>query len=59
VIGIAGGDAGFGILAGGVARLGLGARITLPAIQHLSVSSGNDNQLKIGEKSPKPIGKET
>ena len=34
-------------------------RITLPAIQHLSVSSGNDNRLKIGEKSPKPIGKET
>jgi hypothetical protein len=33
--------------------------ITLPVIQHLSVSSGNDNQLKIGEKSPKPIGKET
>ena len=36
-----------------------GARITLPAIQHLSVSSGNDNWLKIGEKSPKPIGKGT
>jgi len=34
-------------------------RITLPAIQHLSVSSGNNNRLKIGEKSPKPIGKET
>ena len=33
------------------------ARITLPAIQYLSVSSGNDNRLKIGEKSPKPIGK--
>ena len=28
-------------------------------IQHLSVSSGNDNRLKIGEKSPKPIGKGT
>ena len=35
------------------------ARITLLAIQHLSVSSGNDNRLKIDEKSPKPIGKET
>ena len=35
------------------------ARITLPAIQHLSVSSGNANRLKIGEKSPKPIGKGT
>jgi hypothetical protein len=34
-------------------------RIALPAIQHLSVSSGNDNQLKIGEKSPKSIDKET
>ena len=34
-----------------------GARITLPAIQHLSMSPGNDNRLKIGEKSPKPIGK--
>jgi hypothetical protein len=35
-----------------------GAMIILPVIQHLSVSSGNDNQLKIGEKSSKPIGKE-
>ena len=35
------------------------SRITLPAIHHLSVSSGNDNRLKIGEKSPKPIGKGT
>jgi hypothetical protein len=32
--------------------------ITLPAIQYLSVTSGNENQLKIGEKLPKPIGKE-
>jgi hypothetical protein len=38
---------------------GLRPGITLPVIQHLSVSSGNDNQLKIGEKSSKPMGKET
>ena len=32
------------------------ARITL---HHLSASSDNDNRVKIGERSPKPIGKRT
>jgi hypothetical protein len=32
--------------------------VTLPAMQYLSVIFGNDNRLKIGEKSSKPIDKE-